>query len=119
VLEDMLRIHVMHQPKKWENYLPLVEFSYNNGYQESLKMSPFEAFYGRQCNIPISWNNPVDKVIIGPCMLKEMEQQVIQIRQNMKIAQDRQKSYADMKMTPIEFKARNHVYLQVIPRKDL
>jgi transposase InsO family protein len=48
VLEDMLRMHVMHQPKKWEYYLPLVEFSYNNGYQESLKMSPFEALYDRQ-----------------------------------------------------------------------
>jgi hypothetical protein len=77
VLEDMLRIHVMHQPKKWEYYLPMVEFAYNNGYQESLKMSPFEAIYGRQCNIPISWNNPVDRVTIGTDMLKEMEQQVI------------------------------------------
>jgi hypothetical protein len=47
VLEDMLRMHVMHQPKKWENYLPLVDFSYNNGYQESLKMIPLEALYGR------------------------------------------------------------------------
>jgi transposase InsO family protein len=47
VLEETLRMHVMHQPKKWEDYLPLVEFSYNNGYQESLKMSPFEALYGR------------------------------------------------------------------------
>jgi hypothetical protein len=70
VLEDMLRMHVMHQPKKWENYLPLVEFSYNNGYQESLKMSPFEALYGRKCNIPINWNNPVDKITLGPDLLK-------------------------------------------------
>jgi hypothetical protein len=53
ILEDMLRMHVMHQPKKWEDCLPLVEFS-NNGYQESLKMSPFEALYGRQCEIPIN-----------------------------------------------------------------
>jgi hypothetical protein len=42
ILEYMLRMHVVHQPKKWEDYLPLVEFAYNNGYQESLKMSPFE-----------------------------------------------------------------------------
>jgi hypothetical protein len=60
-------------------------------------MNPFEALYGRQCNIPISWNNPIDIVTIKIYMLKEMEQQVIHIRQNMKIAQDRQKSYADMK----------------------
>jgi hypothetical protein len=48
ILEEMLRMHVMHQPKRWEDYLPLVEFSYNNDYQESLKMSPFEGLYGRQ-----------------------------------------------------------------------
>jgi hypothetical protein len=111
VLEDMSRMHVMHQPKKWEDYLPLVEFAYNNGYQESLKMSPFEALYGRQCNIPISWNNPVDGVTISPDMLKEMEQKVIQIRQNLKIAQDRQMRYAGMKRNPREFKAGDHVYL--------
>jgi hypothetical protein len=48
IVEDMLRMHAMHQPKKWEDYLPLVEFSYNNSYQESLKMSHFEALYDRQ-----------------------------------------------------------------------
>jgi hypothetical protein len=54
ILEDMLRMHVMHQPRKWEDYLPLVEFAYNNGYQASLNMSPFEVLYGRQCNTPVS-----------------------------------------------------------------
>jgi hypothetical protein len=77
ILEDMLRMHVMHQPKKWEDYLPLVEFSYNNYYQESIKMSPFESLYGRKCKIPISRSNPVDRITIGLDMLKEMEQQVI------------------------------------------
>jgi hypothetical protein len=47
VIEDMLRMYVMDKPSKWEDYLHLVEFSYNNGYQESLKMSPFEALYGK------------------------------------------------------------------------
>jgi hypothetical protein len=82
VLENMLRMYVMHHPKKWEDYLPLVEFSYNNGYQDSLKMNPFEALYGRQCNIPINWKNPVDRIMIGPDMLKEMEQQVFQINKS-------------------------------------
>jgi hypothetical protein len=77
VLEYMLRMHVMHQPKKWEEYLPLVEFSYNNGYPKSLKMIPFEYLYGRKCNIPISWNNLVDRITIELEMLTEMEQQVI------------------------------------------
>jgi hypothetical protein len=89
ILEDMIRMHVIHQPKKWEDYLPLVEFSCNNDYQESLKMSPFEALYGRQCKTLVSWSNPVDRITIRPNMMKEMEQHVIQIKQNLKIAQDR------------------------------
>ena len=54
ILEDMLRMYFMHQQRRWEEYLPLVELSYNNGYQESLRMSLFEALYGRSCNTPIS-----------------------------------------------------------------
>jgi hypothetical protein len=48
VIEDMLRMYVMDKPSRWEDYLHLVEFGYNNGYHASLKMSPFEALYGRQ-----------------------------------------------------------------------
>ena len=77
ILEDMLRMHVMHQPKRWEYYMPLVEFAYNNDYQESLNMSPFEVLYGRLCNTPVGWSNPVNRIMIGPDMLKEMERQVI------------------------------------------
>jgi hypothetical protein len=51
VIEDMLRMYVMDKPSKWEGYLNLEDFSYSNGYQESLKMSPFEALYGRKCNM--------------------------------------------------------------------
>lgn len=54
VVEDMQRMYVMHHPKRWEEFLPLVEFSYNNGYQESLKMNPFNALYEKKCNTPIS-----------------------------------------------------------------
>jgi hypothetical protein len=111
VLEDMLRMHVMHHSKKLEDYLYLVELSYNNGYQDSLEMIPFEALHGRQCNIPIRWNNLVDIITIGPDMLKEMEQRVIQIKQNLEISQDRQKIYADRKRNPREFKEGDHVYL--------
>jgi hypothetical protein len=104
ILEDMLRMHVMLQPKKWEDYLPLVESAYNNDYQASLKMSPFEVLYGRPCNTPISGSDPVNRIYFGPDMLKEMEQQVNQIKQNLKIAQNRQKIYVDQKRTPREFK---------------
>ena len=73
VLEDLLRIYVKEQPGKWEDYLHLVEFSYNNHYQASARYSPFEILYGRKCNTPISWSNPVDRLVLGPELLKEME----------------------------------------------
>ena len=54
----------MKRPTKWENYLHLVEFTYNNGYQASAKMSPFEILYGKKCNTFVSWDNPLDHVLI-------------------------------------------------------
>ena len=108
----------MDQPSKWENYLYLVEFAYNNGYHTSLKMSPFEALYGRRCRTPVSWDNPIDRVIIGPEMLKGLEEQVIKIRQNLKIAHDRQKSYADKNINFREFQIGEHVFLKVRARKS-
>jgi hypothetical protein len=54
----------------------LVEFDYNNGYQESPKMSPFEALYGRRCNTPVSWDNPTYRAVVGPELLREMVEQM-------------------------------------------
>jgi hypothetical protein len=95
----MLRIYVMDKPSKWEDYLQLVEFAYNNGYEASLRMIPFEAMYGRKYNTPVSWDNPADRVVLGLEFLKDMEDQVVKIKQNLKAAQDRQKFYADKNMT--------------------
>lgn len=63
----------MHQQRKWEEYLPLVEFTYNNGFQESLRMIHFEALYGWNCNTPIIWSDPVNMILIGLDMLADME----------------------------------------------
>jgi hypothetical protein len=104
VIEDMLRMYVMDKPSKWEDYLHLVEFDYNNGYQASVKMSPFEALYGRRCNTPVSWDNPADRTIVGPELLKDMEEQMLKIKQNLKAAQNRQKHYADKNRIHREFK---------------
>jgi hypothetical protein len=80
VIEDMLRMYVMDKPSKWEDYLHLVEFTINNGYQASLKMIPFEALYGRRCNTPVSWDNPANRIVVGPKLLKEMEDQMLKIK---------------------------------------
>ena len=69
----MLRMYVRDCPNKWEGYLHLVKFVYNNHYQSSGKLSPFEILYGRKCNTPISWSNLVDRLMLGPDLLKEME----------------------------------------------
>jgi hypothetical protein len=113
VIEDMLRVYVMDKPSRWEDYLHLVEFAYNNGYHASLNMSPFEALYGRKCNTPVSWDNPADRAVVGPKLLKEMEDQMIKIKQNLKAPQDRQKIYADKNRTHREFKVGDHVFLKV------
>ena len=82
-------MYVMDKPSKWEDYLHLVEFAYNNGYQASLKMSPFEALYGRKWNTPVRWDNPADRAVVGLELLKEMEEHILKIKKNLKSAQDR------------------------------
>jgi hypothetical protein len=99
VIEDMLRMYVMDKPSRWEYYLHLVEFAYNNGYHESLKIRPFEALYRRKCNTPLRWDNPADRVVVGPEFLKDMADQIIEIKQNLKATQDMHKIYADKNRT--------------------
>jgi hypothetical protein len=76
-------------------------------------MSPFEALYGRKSNTPVSWDNPVDRAVVGPKLLKEMEDQMIKIKNNLKVAQDRQKGYADKNRTHRKFKVGDYVFLKV------
>ena len=117
MLEDMLRMYVMDKPSKWEDYLHLVEFAYNNGQQASFGMSPYEAMYGRRCRTPVTWDNPVNKIFPCPYLLKEMEQEVANIKQNLKAAQDRHKSYANKHRVHIGFSVGDHVYLRVRENK--
>ena len=62
----MLRMYLRRKPNKGEDYLHLVEFAYNNGYQTSAKLSPFEILYGRKCTTPISWGNLAGRLMVGP-----------------------------------------------------
>jgi hypothetical protein len=96
----MLRMYVMNEPSKWEDEShDFIEFSYNNGYQVSLKMIPFEALYGRKFNTPVSWDNRVDRVVLGQEFLKDMEDQMVIIKQNLKEAKHRKKFYEDKNRT--------------------
>ena len=113
----MLCMYVMEKPTKWEDYLHLVEFAYNNGQQASLGMGPYESLYGRRCRTLVTWDNLVSRVVCGPKLLKEIEQEVVNIMQNLKAAHDRQKIYADKHRMNREFNVGDHVYLRVKTKK--
>jgi hypothetical protein len=86
ILEDMLRACALEFPQKWDECLPLAEFSYNNSYQESIKMAPFEALYGRRCRTPLNWSEPGERNFFRPDMVKEIEEKVQRIIHNLKKA---------------------------------
>jgi hypothetical protein len=114
-MEDMLRACVLTYGKDWEQSLPYAEFSYNNSHQASLGMSPFEALYGRKCRTPLMWSEVGERALVGPTLIKEAEEKVAEIREKLKAAQSRQKSYADKKRREISFNPRDFAYLKVSP----
>ncbi|GJU97643.1 putative reverse transcriptase domain-containing protein [Tanacetum coccineum] len=105
--------------KGWVNHLPLVEFSYNNSYHASIKAAPFEALYGRKCRSPVCWTEVGEAQILGPELIQETTEKIIQIKQRMQAARDRQKSYADLKRKPMEFQVGDKVMLKVSPWKGV
>jgi hypothetical protein len=115
----MLRACVLTDGSKWDKHLPLAEFSYNNSYQESIKMSPFESLYGQPCRTPLSWSESGERVIFGPDIVTEAEEKVKQIQANIQTVQSRQKSYVDKRCNPLEFEMGDHVYLRVSSMKGV
>nr|GEV89844.1 putative reverse transcriptase domain-containing protein [Tanacetum cinerariifolium] len=96
-LEDMLRACVIDFGNGWERHLPLVEFSYNNSYHASIKAAPSKALYGRKCRSPVCWAEVRDAQLTGPELIHETTKKIVQIKQRIQAAQDRQKSYADVR----------------------
>ena len=82
-------------------------------------MAPFEALYGRRCRTPLNWSEAGERNVFGPDMVSEAEEQVRVIQENLKIAQSRQKSYADKKRQAISFQVGDHVYLRVSPMRGV
>jgi hypothetical protein len=89
IVEDMLRDCVIHFDKTWDKCLALAEFAYNNSYQASLKMEPFEALYGRRCRTPLNWSQVGERTLFGPKLVQEAEDKVGVIRENLRAAQMR------------------------------
>jgi hypothetical protein len=114
ILEDMLRACALQDKIGWDKRLPYVEFSYNNSYQASLKMSPFETLYGRNCITLLHWDQPGKRQVFGPDILLEAEENIRMVRVNLKAAQSRQQSYADTRRE-LSFEEGDYVYLKVSP----
>ena len=119
MLEDMLRACVLDHKGSWEEHLPLEEFAYNNSYQASILMTPYEALYGRLCRSPLCWTEVGKSSITGPDMSRDTSEKVSLIRQRLLTAQSRQKSYTDVRRRPLEFQVGDHVFLKVMPKRGV
>jgi hypothetical protein len=119
ILEDMLQACGLNYEDKWDKCLPLAEFSYNNGYEESHRMAPFEALYGHRCCTPLNWLYPSERMIFGPDLITEAEEIVHHIQSNLKAGRAQQESYTNKRRRPLEFEAGNCVYLPIDPKASL
>ncbi|KAA3456128.1 DNA/RNA polymerases superfamily protein [Gossypium australe] len=119
ILEDMLRCCILEFNGSWGQYLPLIEFAYNNSFQTSIKMVPYEALYGRKFRTPLHWTERSENKLHKVDLIKDSEQKVKLIRDCLKAASDRQKSYADLKRKDIEFEIGDKVFLKVSPWKKV
>ncbi|GJT49485.1 putative reverse transcriptase domain-containing protein [Tanacetum coccineum] len=118
-LKDMLRACVIDFGGNWDVHLPLAEFSYNNSYHSSIRCAPFKALYGRKCRSPVLWEEIGESSLIGPELVQETTDKVVLINEKLKVARDRQKSYADNRRKPLEFEVGDRVLLKVSPWKGV
>ena len=96
-----------------------MEFAYNNSYQSSICMAPYEALYGKKCRTPVCLTELNEHKVIGPDIVKEIEEKVRIIQQRLKAASDRQKSYADLKRNDIKYEVGDKVFLKVLPWRKI
>ncbi|KAA3477565.1 reverse transcriptase [Gossypium australe] len=113
IVEDMSRCCILEFEGSLEKYLPLIESTSNNSFQSSIKMAPYKALYSRKCRIPLYWTELSENKNHGIDLIRETEEKVKQICDSLKVASDRQKSYADLKRKDIVFQIRDRVFLEV------
>ena len=115
----MLRACIIDLKGSWEENLPLVEFAYNNSYQASIQMAPYEALYGRPCRSPICWTEVGESSITGSNLIRDTSEKVGVIRKCLLTAQSLQKSYIDRRCRPLEFEVGDHIFFKVMPKRGV
>jgi hypothetical protein len=115
----MLRACALQYGRSWDKSLPYTEFSYNNSYQESLKLASFEILCGRRCQTPLFWSEAGELKVFGPDILQEAEKHVRMVRENLRVTKSRQKSYVDHRRRELSFEVGDFVHLKVSPMRGL
>ena len=118
-LEDILRACVMEFKGSWDTYLALMECAYNNSYRASIEMAPFEALYGRKCRTPVCWDEVGERRLVGLELVHITSEKVKVVRDNLKTARDRQKSYVDNRHRDLQFEIGDRVFLNISPWKGV
>ena len=117
-----MRACVLDFKGSWDKYVALIEFAYNNSYQQTIGMAPYEALYGRKCQTPLYWNEVGERQIVAVenvPWIEDAYMKVKRIRQRIQTAQSRQKSYADNRRRDLEFEVGDKVFLKILPRKGM
>jgi hypothetical protein len=115
----MLSACALQYGMSWDKSLSYVEFSYNISYQDSLKMAPFEMLYGHRCRTPLFLSETGERKVFRPDILQEVERQVHMVRENLRVVQSMQKSYAGHRRRELSFEVRDFMYLKVSPMRGL
>ncbi|PRQ43373.1 putative nucleotidyltransferase, Ribonuclease H [Rosa chinensis] len=115
----MLRACSLQFKGSWDKHLALMEFAYNNSYHSSIGMAPYEALYGKQCRTPLCWDEVGERQLIGPEIIEITTDKVKVIRERLKMAQSRQKSYTDKNRKHLEFQVGDWVFLKLSPWKGV
>ena len=115
----MLRACVLDFGGTWDEHLSLAEFSYNNSYHASIGMPPFEMLYGRRCRTPVCWGEIGQKEMGSLEVVQETATKFDMVKERMKAAQDRHKSFADKRRRPLKFSVGDDVMLKVSPWKGI
>ena len=115
----MLRACVLDLKGSWEEHFPLVESTYNNSYQASIQMAPYEALYGRPCRSPVCLTEVGESSTTSPELIRVTYEKMDLIQKSLLTDQSRQKTYTDIRQWSLEFEVGDHVFLKMMPKRGV